>query len=430
MKALNRLASFVLVLTVALAVAGCSGITWRPAEPVQQEAIVRAPSSSGILGANNPHIWFDSQAYTALDAIKSNGFNTVRIVWQTNGSGSRLKQIIDRCKALGLKPIPELHDVTGSTNSSDLDRMVTWWIDNKSYIAGDVWINIANEWGPRDSTVWRDAYRNAIQRMRSNGISNTIVIDSGGWGQDDQDIRKYAKELLGVDSNLMFSIHMYGEWNDNNKINDFLTYCKNNGLPIMVGEFGYNYNDGNNNLSCKVDAAYLIQRCKELGIGYIGWSWCGNNSENAWLDMTNDWKTLNYWGNLVRYGSTTTTPSPSPRPTPTPTSPVSGGYVVNYAIANDWGTGATVNVTIKNNTSSAVNGWTLTWTFHGNQQITTLWNGTYTQSGASVSVKNASWNAFIPANGGTVNFGFNLSYSGTNAEPVDFKLNGTPCAVQ
>ncbi|MGQ9778341.1 MAG: cellulase family glycosylhydrolase [Bacillota bacterium] len=303
MRFLKRFALFALVLAVALVVGGCFSVTQQPvAEPVQEEAISRAPSSSGILGANNPHIWFDSQAYTALDAIKSNGFNTVRIVWQTNGSGSRLKQIIDRCKALGLKPIPELHDVTGGTSSSDIDRMVNYWISNKSYIASDVWINIANEWGPRDSPVWRDTYKSAIQKMRSNGISNVLVIDAGGWGQDDQNIRKYAKELLGVDSNLMFSIHMYGEWNDNNKINDFLTYCKNNGIPIMVGEFGYNYNNGNNNLGCKVDAAYLIQRCKELGIGYIGWSWCGNNSENAWLDMTNDWKTLNYWGNLVRYG--------------------------------------------------------------------------------------------------------------------------------
>ena len=71
-------------------------------------------------------------------------------------------------------------------------------------------------------------------------------------------------------------------------------------------------------------------------------------------------------------------------PTPvvaTPT-PVTGGYVVTYSIANDWGIGATVNVTIKNNTATAVNGWTLGWTFPGNQTITNMWSATYTQSGA------------------------------------------------
>ncbi|HEX3048941.1 MAG TPA: cellulose binding domain-containing protein [Bacillota bacterium] len=63
--------------------------------------------------------------------------------------------------------------------------------------------------------------------------------------------------------------------------------------------------------------------------------------------------------------------------------------MVTYTISSDWGSGGNVDVTIKNNTASAVNGWTLNWTFPGNQTITNLWNGTYTQSGASVSVKDA-----------------------------------------
>ncbi|MCL6589609.1 MAG: endo-1,4-beta-xylanase [Firmicutes bacterium] len=125
------------------------------------------------------------------------------------------------------------------------------------------------------------------------------------------------------------------------------------------------------------------------------------------------------------------TPTPTQRTaTPTPTTRVSGNYVVNYVISSDWGTGATINVTITNNTTAAVNGWTLAFTFPGNQTITNLWNGAYTQSGASVSVKDAGYNATIGANGGSVNFGFNLNYSGTNAKPTSFTLNGTTCTVQ
>ncbi|MCL6590351.1 MAG: cellulose-binding domain-containing protein [Firmicutes bacterium] len=117
----------------------------------------------------------------------------------------------------------------------------------------------------------------------------------------------------------------------------------------------------------------------------------------------------------------------APRP-PAPT-PVPGSYVV-YNIASDWGNGASINVTITNNNFTAVNGWTLAWTFPGNQIITNLWNGTYTQSGASVSVNNASHNGVIPANGGSVSFGFNINYSGINAKPTSFTLNGIPCLVQ
>ncbi|HEX3043967.1 MAG TPA: glycoside hydrolase family 9 protein [Bacillota bacterium] len=127
---------------------------------------------------------------------------------------------------------------------------------------------------------------------------------------------------------------------------------------------------------------------------------------------------------------TTGTVTPTRLATPTPTSRGTGNYVVNYVIASDWGNGATINVTITNNTTAAVNGWTLAFTFPGAQTITNLWNGTYTQNGADLSVKDAGSNANIPANGGSVNFGFNINYSGTNAKPTSFTLNGTPCQVQ
>jgi glucuronoarabinoxylan endo-1,4-beta-xylanase len=133
-------------------------------------------------------------------------------------------------------------------------------------------------------------------------------------------------------------------------------------------------------------------------------------------------------------GTPTPTPTPTPIRTATPTTgttptPVTGGYVVTYEM-NDWGSGATVNITVKNNTATAVNGWTLAWTFPGNQKVTNIWNASYTQNGASVSATNLSHNSTIGANGGTVNLGFNLSYSGTNAKPTSFTLNGTACQVQ
>jgi aryl-phospho-beta-D-glucosidase BglC (GH1 family) len=124
----------------------------------------------------------------------------------------------------------------------------------------------------------------------------------------------------------------------------------------------------------------------------------------------------------------TPTPTRGNTPTPTPT-PVPGGYVVTYTIS-DWGGAANVDVIIKNNTANAVNGWTLAWTFPGNQKITNMWNASYTQSGASVSAKNLGYNNMIAANGGTVSFGFSISYTGTNAKPTSFTLNGTACQVQ
>jgi lysophospholipase L1-like esterase len=124
--------------------------------------------------------------------------------------------------------------------------------------------------------------------------------------------------------------------------------------------------------------------------------------------------------------SPSVSPSISPSLSPSPSATTSP-YVVAYTM-NDWGSGATVSITVKNNSTAALNGWTLEWSFPGNQKITNIWSGSYTQNGTKVTVKNQSYNATIPA-GGSISFGFNISYSGSNTKPTGFTLNGTNCAI-
>jgi cellulose 1,4-beta-cellobiosidase len=99
---------------------------------------------------------------------------------------------------------------------------------------------------------------------------------------------------------------------------------------------------------------------------------------------------------------------------------------VNYTVESQWNTGFSVNITITNN-GPAVSSWDLAWTFGGDQQITDLWSGVLTQSGENVSVANESYNGSI-ASGGNTSFGFNGSYSGTDATPAQFTLNGQVCS--
>ncbi len=112
-------------------------------------------------------------------------------------------------------------------------------------------------------------------------------------------------------------------------------------------------------------------------------------------------------------------------PIVTPTPPPS--YCkVNYSVSSQWPGGFSVNVTITN-TGSAINGWTLGFTFPGDQKITTLWNGVGTQAGEQVTITNASWNGNIAAQG-TVSLGFNGSWTSSNASPTVFLLNGHGCS--
>ncbi|MGW7268656.1 glycoside hydrolase family 48 protein [Streptomyces sp. NPDC054842] len=95
--------------------------------------------------------------------------------------------------------------------------------------------------------------------------------------------------------------------------------------------------------------------------------------------------------------------------------------------ANDWGSGFTADLTLTNRGSEAISGWTLTYAYTGNQSLTNGWNGTWSQSGRSVTAKNASWNGTIAA-GAAVTTGAQFTYSGTNTAPTSFAVNGTTCA--
>lgn len=93
---------------------------------------------------------------------------------------------------------------------------------------------------------------------------------------------------------------------------------------------------------------------------------------------------------------------------------------------NDWGSGFTAELTLTNRGSAALNGWTLTYSYAGDQKLTNGWNGVWSQSGKNVTVTNAGWNGTVAA-GAAVTAGGQFTYSGANAAPTNFAVNGTSC---
>jgi O-glycosyl hydrolase len=102
------------------------------------------------------------------------------------------------------------------------------------------------------------------------------------------------------------------------------------------------------------------------------------------------------------------------------------GCQVTYTTQSQWTGGFVASVTIANNGSSAINGWTLAFTFPGDQKITSAWNGVASQSGGNVTITNESYNALIPAAGST-SLGFQGTWSASDAVPTAFTVNGTTC---
>ena len=101
------------------------------------------------------------------------------------------------------------------------------------------------------------------------------------------------------------------------------------------------------------------------------------------------------------------------------------GCSVAYSV-NQWSTGFTANVVVTNLGDPIGNGWKLEFDYAGNQTVTQSWNSTHAQSGRHVTLTSAEYNKALATNA-TAGAGFNATYSGSNAAPTAFRLNGVGC---
>lgn len=126
----------------------------------------------------------------------------------------------------------------------------------------------------------------------------------------------------------------------------------------------------------------------------------------------------------------TPTPGVTPTPVVTPTPTPGGACQVHYAVTNQWPTGFGATISITNTGSTAINGWSLQFSFPNNQTVTQGWNGSFSQQGSAVTITNLSYNGTIaPGASLSSSPGFNGSYSGSNNPPTAFTLNGQTCSV-
>ena len=258
-------------------------------------------------GVNIAHTWYPSYTETSIKAAAKLGANTVRIVLSDGGqynktSESEVEQIIDWCKENKLVCILEIHDATGSDNTSDLNRAVNYWIDIKNLLNENrkyVILNIANEWyGTWDGSGWANGNKNAIKSLRSAGIKNTIIVDCAGWGQYPASVHNYGKEVFNADSegNTVFSIHMYEySGGDSSTVKNNIDKALGIGVPVIIGEFGFKHSNGD------VDEDTIMSYCTSKKVGYLGWSWKGNGGGVEYLDLANSWdgSSLTDWGNTL-----------------------------------------------------------------------------------------------------------------------------------
>ena len=127
--------------------------------------------------------------------------------------------------------------------------------------------------------------------------------------------------------------------------------------------------------------------------------------------------------------SPSASPSHSASPSSSPSASArSGSCLVTYAVQSSWSGGFTANVSITNTGSSSINGWTVTFRYNGDQKVTNAWGASASQSGATVTLTNASYDGSIAPGGTVTGVGMQGTWGSSNAAPSNFTLNGVACS--
>ncbi len=240
-----------------------------------------------IRGVNSSH----PDASGTPAGLPRSGANTARMFLSFTNAADRNWAIVQSVK--GVVPIPTNWSTTCKADAASLSAAVDAWVAQAptwTQLNRTGLINIANEWGPTNDPAWRDGYLAAIARMRAAGYTGTLIVDTGGCGQDSQDVVKYGPILLATDPqhNLLFSLHVYGSFHQPATatwMQDYATalaQLKASGLPILIGEFGPGKNLGPS--PTLITPETVVGDAEANGWGWMAWAWDANNLANCMAD--------------------------------------------------------------------------------------------------------------------------------------------------
>ncbi len=261
-------------------------------------------------GYNEMFIWSsDRTGAVTLPEIAKTGSNAVRLVWTTEGDEAEFDQLITNSLANNMVPVAELHDATG--DFSKLQMLLDYWkrpavLDiiqkHKKWLI----VNIGNEVGGGSESVEQFVayYKDAITQLRDAGIDTPLMIDAGGWGNQERYVLEGGQELLEHDplKNVIFSVHTYwlggGDSGKIERLNTMIADARQKNLTLIIGE-GPQLAASPSSCTELFPYNEAIEILENENIGWLSWSWglvnnndCG--SPNSVFDVTTDGKFGNW----------------------------------------------------------------------------------------------------------------------------------------
>lgn len=270
-------------------------------------------------GYNYSYAWQKEYWDAAFKTAKKYNCNALRIQL-SDGQKSlggycyadQVSSLIKSCTDNHFIGVFNVQDTGGGDDPKVLLHAADYWVGIKNAVIGQekyCIVNIGNEWmespgrdcngewGEYQENLWSDTYIEAVRRIRSAGIKNTLMIDCNGYGQYADIIWKEGQRILDEDKkyfkdgkpNIIFSIHFYEKacyWDyekgTGSRVAHSIDKALSIGAPVCIGEYAYSRKSE----KWKMDWETIQDYSKTMNIGYFGWSFTGNGDEDSkGLDM-------------------------------------------------------------------------------------------------------------------------------------------------
>lgn len=272
-------------------------------------------------GYNYSYAWQKDLWGAAFSTAKKYKCNALRIQLSDGQKdlggycdAKQVSDLISSCKDNHFIGVFNVQDTGGGNDANVLLHAADYWVGIKNAVIGQekyCIVNIGNEWmgspgrdcngewGDYQENLWSDTYIEAVRRIRSAGIKNTLMIDCNGYGQYADIIWKEGQRILDEDKkyfkdgkpNIIFSIHFYEKacyWDYEKGVGSRVAHSIDKalsiGAPVCIGEYAYSRKSE----EWKMDWETIQDYSKTMNIGYLGWSFTGNgDAESQGLDMFN-----------------------------------------------------------------------------------------------------------------------------------------------
>jgi mannan endo-1,4-beta-mannosidase len=224
--------------------------------------------------------------------LKSWGFNTIRVPNYLLGSYNQPhpaqddyktnKKIVDVYTSQGAVVIFDAHDrIGGYYEGNQWEILKDYWRSMAQQFKDNpyVWFNLHNEPGDSQAQTekWVDYHRQLVDIIRGEGAKNVIVVDGEAWGQDyhTRTIAKAAQNVMAGNENIVFSLHVYDQW-VNQDIGAYFDQLQAQDIPVIVGEYG-SENIGRSVIQA---SSNMMSAAQSREIGRIAWVGIANDNND------------------------------------------------------------------------------------------------------------------------------------------------------